>query len=258
MRNACAKLKDRTLEMLADQSSISAGPRGRGNIEKHPAELSLAYTVQTHFALFQAGLKERDFAKKPMDKMLWNEAIELTRTECAASIFLASKKAAFSRSSVCYRKLNACTRWDVYLRRRMDECIDHLGEVAVFSTLHANSMSWPVEIKMKHQEMAAFSSKWNFLTTTIDHFGLAICAGNLEIASHSMDASRAVSISRYATALKSFLGLCIVFRRFVFHFSKAASPFSRKLLKSEGWSLILNKRSAKQRGSYMCNYAHLR
>lgn len=70
MRNAYAKLEDRSLEMLADKESMSTGRLGRSNIAKHQPELSLADAKQNHSASFQAPLNARDFAKKPMDRML--------------------------------------------------------------------------------------------------------------------------------------------------------------------------------------------
>lgn len=40
----------------------------------------------------------------------------------------------------------------------MDECIDSLGDIQVFSRQHANSGCWPIEVDKADREKIAFTS----------------------------------------------------------------------------------------------------
>ena len=72
-----------------------------------------------------------------------------------------------------------------------------------------------------------------FFTDKIDYLGHVIRPGKLQIAEHTTDAIRQLQAPTNLTELRSFLGLCNVFRRFVPNFARIAAPLNRKLRKGE-------------------------
>lgn len=71
--------------------------------------------------------------------MLNENIIAPAQTEWAAPIVFEFKKDGALCLCVDCRKLNAITKRESYRIPRMDECIDSLGEAAIFSTLDKNS-----------------------------------------------------------------------------------------------------------------------
>jgi RNase H-like domain found in reverse transcriptase len=86
--------------------------------------------------------------------------------------------------------------------------------------------------------------KCHFLQETVDYLGHVIRPGKLEIATKNTDALRTAQPPRTQTELRSFLGLCNVYRRFVPGFSKIAGPLNQMLRKGE--SPRLQKLSVEQ------------
>ena len=67
---------------------------------------------------------------------------EPSSTEWASPVVLVLKKDGSLRLCVDYRRLNAQTTADSYPLPRIDDCIDSLGNAAVFTTLGCNSCYW--------------------------------------------------------------------------------------------------------------------
>ena len=87
--------------------------------------------------------------------------------------------------------------------------------------------------------------KCKFLHTTIDYLGHVIRPGKLHVASKNVEAVRNFAPPRTITELRSFLGLCNVYRRFVRDFAEKATPLNRKLRKGEPTSFELNDEEMK-------------
>lgn len=90
--------------------------------------------------------------------MLQEEFIEPATTVWESPIVFAPKKDGTLRFCVDYRTLNNVTIHDSYPLRRMDECIDSMGEGRIFSTLAANSGYWQVEIDEKGRKNRLYKS----------------------------------------------------------------------------------------------------
>lgn len=75
--------------------------------------------------------------------------------------------------------------------------------------------------------------KCNFFDTEIAYLGHTIRPGRLEINNKNTDALRNAQPPTNLTELRSFLGMCNVYRRFVPGFARVAAPLSRKTRKGE-------------------------
>lgn len=73
--------------------------------------------------------------------------------------------------------------------------------------------------------------KCDSFTETINYQGHVIRPRGLEFASHTTDAIRELQPPTSLTELRSFFGLCTVFRRFVPQFVRVAVPLKRQLRK---------------------------
>ena len=82
--------------------------------------------------------------------------IEPLNSDWAAPVLFAPKKDGRLRFCIDYRRLNEITVKDSYPIPRMDECIDSLGDAAVFTSLDAYSGYWQVAIKPEDRKKYAF------------------------------------------------------------------------------------------------------
>lgn len=90
------------------------------------------------------------------------------------------------------------------------------------------------------------TKKYNFFARKIDSLGHVIWPGNMERAIHTTDAIRHSKSPCSSTELKSFLGLCNVYRRFVFNFFHIAALLNGSSKMESQWhSTHLGKDGAK-------------
>lgn len=67
----------------------------------------------------------------------------------------------------------------------------------------------------------------------IDHFGVVICLGCLEVSTQKIDTIRRLQQANYVMELMSFLVLCIAFRHFVPNFALVSTLLNEKLCKAQ-------------------------
>ena len=301
--------KERTavLAMLEPHREMWDGRLGTVTATSHRIDV-VPGAKPIHAQPYRAGARAREVERQEIEKMLTQKVIEPASSEWASPIVLVPKSDGSLRFCVDYRRLNAITVPDTYPLPRMDECIDSLGDAAVFTTLDCNSGYWQIPVRPADRDKTTFTShygiyrflrlpfglrnapatfqraidvilsgiKWNtclvylddviifspdrvshlrhvdealtllrnaglslklgkcrFFSETVDYLGHVIRPGRLGVAEKNTDALRGAPCPTTQTELRSFLGLCNVYRRFVPHFSSLAAPLNAYLTKGK-------------------------
>lgn len=157
--------------MLRKHESMWSGHLGAIKATEHRIELSQG-AQPVRQAPYRSGLKQRDYAKSEIDKMLKAGVIEPSNSEWASPIVLAPKPGGGLRFCVDYRRLNTVTKRDSYPIPRMDDCTDSLGQAKVFTTLDANWGFWQLPLRNEDREKTAFCSFDGLYQFTRMPFGL--------------------------------------------------------------------------------------
>ena len=298
-------LKSRIFKMLSKHEKMWDGSLGTIKVTEHRIELEPG-TKPIRSLPYRQGPATRRMTAEQIQEQLDAGVIEPCTTEWASPIVFAPKKDGTLRFCVDYRKLNTKTLSDAYPLPRTDDCIDSLGDAAVFSTLDCNSGYWQIPMSVEDMDKTAFVShlgtyrykrmpfglknapatfqraldiilsglrwqvcliylddvivfskdmeqhldhldqvlsllrdagvslklrKCSFFQSRVTYLGHVISPGKLSIADENRDAISEALFPQNITQLRSFLGLCNVFRRFVQGFSKIARPLNEMLKK---------------------------
>ena len=111
---------------------------------------------------------------------------------------------------------------------RWQACLVYLDDVIVFSkTLgdHIAHLDLVLSL-LRHAGVSLKLSKCSFFQTKVDYLGHVIRPGKLSVTATASDAFRSFEYPKTLTQLRSFLGTCNVYRRFVKDFAKIARPLT--------------------------------
>ena len=294
------KLRGHVLEMLRKHSSLWSGALGTIRATEHCIPLE-AGTKPIRSMPYRKGPAMREMVAKEVNKMLKAGVIEPASTEWASPVVPVRKKDGSLRFCVDYRRLNAKTAADSYPLPRIDDCIDSLGDAAVFTTLDCNSGYWQIPVALEDRDKTTFTThmgtfrrlrmpfglkgapatfqraldiilsgvRWQICLVYLDdvivfsrtdaehtrhvdtvlsllrsygislklkkctffrpkvHFlGHVISPGKLSVADTAADAFKTFTFPTTLTQVRSFLGACNVYRRFVKGFAKKARPLT--------------------------------
>ena len=294
------KLRDHVLEMLRKHSSLWSGALGMIRATEHRIPLE-PETKPIRSLPYRKGPAMREMVAKEVNKMLNAGVIAPASTEWASPVVLVQKKDGSLRFCVDYRRLNAKTASDSYPLLRMDDCIDSLGDAAVFTTLDCKSGYWQISVAPEDRDKTKFTmhmgtsrhlrmpfglkgapatfqrafniilsgvrwqiclvylddfivlsrshgehakhldtvlsllrsagislklKKCSFFQPKVHYLGHVISPGKLSVAEAAADAFKTFTFPRTLTQVRSFLGACNVYRRFVKGFAKIARPLS--------------------------------
>jgi Reverse transcriptase (RNA-dependent DNA polymerase) len=111
-----------------------------------------------YFQPYRAGAKAREQEPAEIHRMLQAGVIAPANAEWASPIVMVPKPDGSTRFCVDYCRLNAITVRDSYPLPRMDECIDSLGDVSIFSTLDCNAGYWQIPVAKEDTPKTTFTS----------------------------------------------------------------------------------------------------
>ncbi len=123
---------------------------------------------------------KQEAANKAIQEMLDQGLIEPASSPWASPIVLARKKDGSWRFCVDYRKLNDATRKDSYPLPRIDDTLDRLGGMQLFSTLDLRSGYWQVEMEEGDKEKTAFVTDRGLWQFNVMPFGLCNAPATFE------------------------------------------------------------------------------
>ena len=109
---------------------------------------------------------------KLLNEMLTAGVIRPSFSSWAAAPVFVRKRDGRTRWCLDYRKLNACTKKDVYPVPMMSECLDALDGNVWFSKLDANSAYWQIPVEEESKEKTAFRTRQGLFEFNKLPFGL--------------------------------------------------------------------------------------
>ena len=122
---------------------------------------------------------------------------------------------------------------------RWKTCLVYLDDIIIFSKSAEEHLKH-VEQVLSVLRTAGLSlklSKCNFFTDTVDYLGHVIRPGLLQVATKNTEAIKGFQHPKTQTNLRSFLGMCNVYRRFVPNFARVAAPLNAFLTKGQQFNL---------------------
>ena len=130
--------------------------------------------------------------------------------------------------------------WTSYSQRvKWHHALVYLDDVIIYSydvREHFNHVHEVLSV-LKDAGISLKLTKCRFFESSVGYLGHVIRPGKLEIASNNLKSIELAKPPGNQTELKSFLGMCNVYRRFVPNFARIASPLNAKTSKKQPYRI---------------------
>ncbi len=117
----------------------------------------------------------------------------------------------------------------ILISQKWKTCLVYLDDIIVFSEDFESHKRHVAEIitLLKDAGLSLKLRKCKFFSRTVDYLGHVIRHGKLAVAEKNTAAIKQASYPTTRTQMRSFLGMCNVYRRFVPNFTGVAAPLTR-------------------------------
>ena len=108
-------------------------------------------------------------------------------------------------------------------------CLVYIDEVIVFSSSFEEHLSRLTTVfgRLREANLKLKPSKCHFARTSVDFLGFVVSSEGILPDPSKLDTVRTFPVPKFVKDVRSFLGLCNYYRRFVKDFAKIASPLNR-------------------------------
>ncbi|GFW76646.1 hypothetical protein TNCV_4943631 [Trichonephila clavipes] len=258
------KLRRKTVQEFEDVFSRNSSDIGHTTVTQHRIDTADHPPIKQHPRRLPFAKQEE--VGTLLREMQENDIIEPSSSPWASPIVLVRKKDGSTRFCVDYRKLNDVTKKDSYPLLRIDDTLDTLSGHKWFSTLDLRSGYWQVEIhpedrekqhslpakdygsskscrgrtfeehlqnirkvlsKLRDANLKLNPSKCKFFQKEVNYLGHIISAEGVSTDPEKVSAVKNWKRPENLRELRSFLGLCTYYRKFVRGFSNIARPLHK-------------------------------
>lgn len=165
--------EERLRQFLKKYVDIIAGdPKNPGTNLKVKHNINTGDNVPIKQRAHRLSQKEQEIEKKEVINMKQNNIIRDSKSPWTSPVVLVRKKDETTRFCIDYRKLNAITKKDVYPMPRVDDTLEKLAGMKLFTTLDLASGYWQVEVEEKDKEKTAFICSLGLFEFNVMPFGL--------------------------------------------------------------------------------------
>lgn len=147
--------------------------------------------------------------------------------------------------------MNSNTIKDAYPHPRIDESLDQLSGSSWFSTLYLCSGYWQVEIDQEDKPKTAFATRRGLFQFNVMPFGKKVTYLGHVVSAEGVatDPAKTAAVKHWTvhtnvTEVRSFLGLCSYYRRFIKDFSSIAECLHTLTEKGAGFKWTPDCQSA--------------